>query len=77
MANDSADDGLFSPTSAGRPHAGLTVHSNLARSYAARDAHIGHAERTALHIQMAAALQAEHWAGVEEHLATRGPQGGY
>lgn len=57
------------------PKAGLTVHSNLARSYSARASLIGHAERTAAHIQAATAMQQAHWGQVENHLDERGIYG--
>jgi hypothetical protein len=56
-----------------KPTLGLTVHSNLARSWAAsgRALVLGHAERTMAHIEMASAIQNAHWEGVQEHLAAR------
>lgn len=58
---------------ADKPALGLTVHSNLARSWAAsgRSLVLGHAERTMEHIQMATAIQNAHWEGVQEHLAAK------
>lgn len=58
-------------TNGGDTHAGLTVHSNFAKRYAANSQAIGHAERSLEHVQTAATLQAMNWTAVESHLNDR------
>lgn len=53
--------------------AGLTLHSNFARHWAAsrRENPIAHAERTMAHVEMATALGQAHYDGVQEHLLAK------
>lgn len=54
------------------PVLGLYTHSRLGRNYAHSRDRLGEAQQVSVsHYTNAMAMQAAHWGGVQEHLATR------